>query len=39
VRYFFVQPIVPPATKDFCKNIVPFRQALMLKTPPDGVDR
>src|SRR5260370_9583699 len=31
-------PIVPFLTKNFCKNIAPFTQALMLKTSPDRFD-
>src|SRR5258708_32971125 len=31
-------PIVPAATINFCKDIAPFTQALMLKTSPDRFD-
>src|SRR6266550_6186417 len=32
------QLIVPAPTKNFCKDIAPFTQALMLKTSPDRFD-
>src|SRR5467141_462375 len=32
------QPIVPAATKYFCKDIALFTQALMFKTSPDRFD-
>ncbi len=37
-RLSMEQLIVPAATKDFCKDIALFTQALMLKTSPDRFD-
>ena len=32
------EPIVPAATKNYCRDIDSFSQALMLKTSPDRFD-